>query len=163
VTLTVVTKFDASGAIFQHGEIRGTLTSSAIRERSHSQIESRTKSTDANLTNAPDGTAHTLTVRECHPRAPCAGQAQSRLAGTRRGWPYALDVSPLDPLPHIRIGRELAKKPLRVQVLALVALAAFWVVTGIVLHRTWPAAVGAVFVVALVVKFVQARRERGAP
>jgi len=35
-----------------------------IRERSHSQIESRTKSTDANLTNAPDGTARTLTVRE---------------------------------------------------------------------------------------------------
>src|SRR5947207_10682550 len=28
-----------------------------IRERSHSQIESQTKSTDANLTNAPDGTA----------------------------------------------------------------------------------------------------------
>ena len=31
----------------------------------HSRIESQTKSTDANLTNAPDGTAHTLTVREC--------------------------------------------------------------------------------------------------
>jgi hypothetical protein len=31
----------------------------------HSGIESRTKSTDANLTNAPDGTSHTLTVREC--------------------------------------------------------------------------------------------------
>jgi hypothetical protein len=41
-------------------------------------------------------------------------------------------------------------------VLALVALAAFWVVTGIVLHRTWPVAVGAVFVIALVVKLVQA-------
>jgi hypothetical protein len=38
-----------------------------IRERSHSAIESQTKSTDANLTNAPDGTAHTLTVRECPP------------------------------------------------------------------------------------------------
>src|SRR5437879_657623 len=56
-----------------------------IRERSHSQIQSRTKSTDANLTNAPDGTAHTLTVHECHPRAPCAGQAQSRLAGLDEG------------------------------------------------------------------------------
>src|SRR5215203_7241388 len=31
----------------------------------HSRIDSRTKSTDTNLTNAPDGTAHTLTVREC--------------------------------------------------------------------------------------------------
>src|SRR5436189_5163270 len=30
----------------------------------HSRIESRTKSTDTNLTRAPDGTAHTLTVRE---------------------------------------------------------------------------------------------------
>src|SRR5438067_7253508 len=34
----------------------------------HSRIESQTKSTDANLTNAPDGTGHTLTVRECHLR-----------------------------------------------------------------------------------------------
>jgi hypothetical protein len=33
------------------------------RERSHSQIESRAKSTDANLTNAPDGTpAHSQFV-----------------------------------------------------------------------------------------------------
>src|SRR5438552_9326050 len=31
----------------------------------NSRIESQTKSTDANLTNAPNGTAHTLTVREC--------------------------------------------------------------------------------------------------
>jgi hypothetical protein len=68
-------------------------------------------------------------------------------------------VSPLDPRPYVRTGRELAKKPLRVQTLALVALAAFWVVTGIVLHRTWPVAVGAVFVIALVIKLVQARRE----
>jgi hypothetical protein len=30
----------------------------------HSRIESRTKSTDTNLTKAPDGTAHTLTVHE---------------------------------------------------------------------------------------------------
>jgi gas vesicle protein len=30
----------------------------------HSRIESRTKSTDANLTNAPDGTLNTLTVHE---------------------------------------------------------------------------------------------------
>ena len=30
----------------------------------HSGIESQTKSTDANLTNAPDGTTHTLTVPE---------------------------------------------------------------------------------------------------
>jgi hypothetical protein len=71
-------------------------------------------------------------------------------------------VSPLDPLPFIRTGRELAKKPHRVQVLALVAVAAFWVVTGVLLHRTWPVAVGAVFLIALVVKLVQARRERAA-
>src|SRR5205807_9411926 len=31
----------------------------------HSRIESRTKSTDTNPTNAPDGTAHTLTAPEC--------------------------------------------------------------------------------------------------
>jgi hypothetical protein len=31
----------------------------------HSKIESQAKSTDANLTNAPDGTPHTLTVQEC--------------------------------------------------------------------------------------------------
>jgi hypothetical protein len=71
-------------------------------------------------------------------------------------------VSPLDPLPYVRTGRALAKKPLRVQVLALVTLAAFWIVTGIVLRRMWPVAVGAVFVIALVVKFAQAWRERGA-
>jgi len=28
-------------------------------------MESRTKSTDTNLTNAPDGTTHTLTAPEC--------------------------------------------------------------------------------------------------
>jgi hypothetical protein len=75
---------------------------------------------------------------------------------------YALDVSPLDPFPFVRTGRELAKKRLGVQALALVTLAAFWVVTGIVLRLTWPLAVGAVFMVALVVKLVQARRERSA-
>ena len=36
---------------------------------SHSKIESRAKSTDTNLTTAPDGTPHTLTVRECPPTA----------------------------------------------------------------------------------------------
>jgi hypothetical protein len=45
-------------------------------------------------------------------------------------------------------------------VLALLALAAFWVVTAVVLRRTWPLAVAAVFLIALVVKLVQAGRER---
>jgi hypothetical protein len=31
-------------------------------ERGHSKMESQTKSTSVNLTSAPDGTAHTLTV-----------------------------------------------------------------------------------------------------
>ena len=53
------------------------------RERSHSRIESRPKSTETNLTNAPDGTTHTLTVRECPPKAALAKErftASSRLA-----------------------------------------------------------------------------------
>ena len=35
------------------------------RERSHSRIESRTKSTDTNLTNAPDGTTAHSQMLEC--------------------------------------------------------------------------------------------------
>jgi hypothetical protein len=68
----------------------------------------------------------------------------------------------LDPFPFVRTGRELAKKPPRVQVFALVTLAAFWVVVGVVLRRTWPVVVGVVFVIVLVAKLVQAQRERGA-
>jgi hypothetical protein len=68
----------------------------------------------------------------------------------------------LDPFPYVRTGRELARKPLRVQVLALLALGAFWVAVGVVLRRTWPVALGAVFVIVLMVKLFQARRDRGA-
>jgi hypothetical protein len=78
---------------------------------------------------------------------------------SRERQPYSLDVSPLDPFPFVRTGRELAKRTLRVQVLALLALATFWVVTGVALHRTWPVAIGLVFVIALVVKLVQAQRK----
>src|SRR5438046_8223693 len=59
------------------------------RKRGHSTIESRTKSTDTNLTNAPDGTAHTLTVPRCTVSA-------SRLSSTghHQGPSYLpLDVS----------------------------------------------------------------------
>src|SRR5207249_11014438 len=54
-----------------------------IHERSHSRIESQTKSTDANLTNAPDGTAHTLTDAGMSPDgawwADSSATAQARL------------------------------------------------------------------------------------
>ena len=54
MTLTVVTKFDASGAIFQHGEIRGTFTSSASGKSIVFQ-NSETEKTTAPIDNG-DGT-----------------------------------------------------------------------------------------------------------
>jgi hypothetical protein len=47
----------------------------------HSKIESRPKSTDANLTNAPDGDTRTLTVRECHMSDDCSAVAIVSHAG----------------------------------------------------------------------------------
>jgi len=55
VTLTVVTKFDASGAIFQPGEIRGTFTSSASGKSIVFQ-NSATEKTTAPIDNG-DGTS----------------------------------------------------------------------------------------------------------
>jgi len=92
------------------------------------------------------------------PEVPCLANGKS-LDRDSTARPYSLDVSPLDPFPFVRTGRELAKRPLRVQVLALLALAAFWVLTGVALRRTWPVAIGVVFVIVLVVKLVQAQRK----
>src|SRR2546421_4893388 len=49
--------------------------------RSLAGIESQTKSTDANLTNAPDGTTRTLTVRECPPEIDTATALRRRASG----------------------------------------------------------------------------------
>ena len=68
----------------------------------------------------------------------------------------------MDPFPYVRTGRRLARQPLRVQVLALLAFAAFWASVGVVLRQTWPVALGAVFVIAMLVKVFQARRDHGA-
>ena len=69
------------------------------------------------------------------------------------------EVSPLDPRPYINTGRELRRKPLRVQVLALGALAAFWIALAVTLHRWWPAVVAAASVFAMGIRVVQVRRE----
>jgi hypothetical protein len=64
------------------------------RQRIHSEIESRTKSTDTNLTNTPDGTAHTLTVRECPPAQRLAARcwrSGGRIVG-RTEWDQPLYV-----------------------------------------------------------------------
>jgi hypothetical protein len=72
--------------------------------RGHSQIESRTKSTDTNLTNAPDGTAHTLTVRKCAPGETPLDQRHACRRGTwnvlssKQCWPVR--VGPANRTSH---------------------------------------------------------------
>ena len=81
--------------------------------RGHSGIESRPKSTDTNLANAPDGTEHTLTVRECHldgaARSP-RGRPSFALLYVR---PRAeLEVSDHDAVGRLCFGQHLIEQTL---------------------------------------------------
>ncbi len=72
----------------------------------HSRIESQTKSTDANLTNAPDGTTRTLTVRECQLTASAACVTVTpgpvfRVAPCRPVTPEVAGSSPVAPVENI--------------------------------------------------------------
>jgi hypothetical protein len=70
----------------------------------HSTMESRTKSTDTNLTNAPDGTTHTLTVRKFvrRPEAPVCSEIvlrtphgeSSRFTAAAADFEYARTLNP---------------------------------------------------------------------
>ena len=65
----------------------------------------------------------------------------------------------VDPGLYGRVGKEMAKKPFRVQLLFFWALGTFWIVSGVVVRstRVWAVALGALF---LVVPFVSLARQR---
>jgi len=67
---------------------------------------------------------------------------------------------PLSPLPFLRVGNELRRKPFKTQLLFCWALGIFWIVVGVVVRTTaiWALVLGIVFLVA---PFAALARQRG--
>ena len=71
------------------------------------------------------------------------------------------NMSKWDMFPYVSGGKELAKKPLRMQILVFGALGMFWIVTGIVSNQTWFLGVGVVLLAAPFIGSLRRRRSRG--
>jgi hypothetical protein len=67
---------------------------------------------------------------------------------------------PLDPRPFIEVGKELRKKPFRVQLLVCWAFGLFWIVTGLFVVTTayWAVMVGVFFLIVPFVSLAQQRK-----